>query len=386
MTAPSGKPRRTWRRKLLFAAVTSGFALLVAAVLGEILLRSFGPNLLGVAGELRGFYRLDGQGGMEPVPQWRGAMTVAGRTVDIALDGLGMRGPEHGPKHAGERRVLFLGDSMVFGNGVAAGEAFPELVGRELGATAGNAGVPGYGPKLAARAFARLDAPFAPDAIVACVFLGNDFDDDGQQSYAIVDGYWFYGPIARLADSSLRMQLATRSRLWFAAEHLLRVSCSSWALALDTVTPEEELAAFAGYPPTRTDGCFLDRTIETDWVARTLDRTVATLAAMRTRAGKRPFLVVVIPHVAQLDEVTFREDLVRQGLDPVQHRRGATQERLLARCAAVGIDALDLTPILRRAGDDPLALFLRDDWHFSPLGHEVAARAVAERLRAHFAR
>jgi hypothetical protein len=55
--------------------------------------------------------------------------------------------------------------------------------------------------------------------------------------------------------------------------------------------------------------------------------------------------------------------------------------RLAAICQALGVEFLDLDPVFRRNAD-PDSLFFPTNSHWSPRGHEVAASAVAERIRA----
>ena len=380
MSSTPTTPKRTWRRKLAFAGLLLGLLVGVGLVATELLLRAFGPDLLGVAGQLRGYYRVDGKGGMEPVPGWQGTMTIHGRTVPIRVDALGMRATESAVQTAAAQRVLFLGDSMVFGNGVTADEAFPALVGKSLGVTAGNAGVPGYGPRLALRRLRELDKAFAPHAIVATVFLGNDFDDDCQRSYAVVDGYWFFGPMARLANQSWRLRMATRSRLWFTVENYLRQSGSPWAMSLDAPPSAEEAAASAGFPSSRIDGSFLDLETPTPWVDRALDTTLESLLAMRDLAGKRPFVVLLMPLVFQLDDQGYRSNLERQKLDPALHRRGITQARLLERCTKAAITTIDLTAVLEREVAAKHEVHIPGDWHLNQRGHEIVAQEVAKVL------
>jgi lysophospholipase L1-like esterase len=50
----------------------------------------------------------------------------------VAVNSLGLRGPELGPKVPGEQRVLFLGDSLTYGQGVADDETVPFALERAL--------------------------------------------------------------------------------------------------------------------------------------------------------------------------------------------------------------------------------------------------------------
>ena len=62
--------------------------------------------------------------------------------MPVAINGQGLRiQPHTAPPPA---HVLAVGDSMTFGEGVAAGETYSAVLERALGVRVYNAGVPGY--------------------------------------------------------------------------------------------------------------------------------------------------------------------------------------------------------------------------------------------------
>jgi hypothetical protein len=108
--------KRALRRLLILT-----LSLLLAAVLGEVIVRGFDP--LGVSQYtdmqryLREFILLEPRFGDRLFGQ-RPATTVAFRDFTIATNDLGLRGPAVAmPKPAGTTRILFLGDSVVLGWG-----------------------------------------------------------------------------------------------------------------------------------------------------------------------------------------------------------------------------------------------------------------------------
>jgi lysophospholipase L1-like esterase len=99
-----------------------------------------------------------------------------GATMTYALNSKGMRGPEPAPERP---KVLFVGDSFTFGEGVRVEDTFPARIERALAGGAGpapqmiNAGVPGYGSQHEAERIASLLAEFKPRAVVL-VYVPND--------------------------------------------------------------------------------------------------------------------------------------------------------------------------------------------------------------------
>jgi hypothetical protein len=98
------------------ASVAVGAVALLAA---ELWLRGPGSGSVGAA-VLRGLYENDPErrGEIRTVAGYRTRILVEGRTTELRIDALGLRGPEIGARKPGERRLLALGDSMVFGLGV----------------------------------------------------------------------------------------------------------------------------------------------------------------------------------------------------------------------------------------------------------------------------
>lgn len=100
----------------------------------------------------------------------------------VSTSSYGLRGPERPPDKApGTFRIAGLGDSFMFGWGVADGETYVELLERRLNAAAGpgrrfevlNFAVPGYNTALEVATFEHRALRFEPD-LVLVHFIGND--------------------------------------------------------------------------------------------------------------------------------------------------------------------------------------------------------------------
>src|SRR5437867_4072371 len=135
-------------RRLLSVAVAA--AIFVAV--GEVLSRAFD-----VVDRLNGFNRRLFVATDDPHlpyvmrPGFEATVRHGPLRVHVRTNELGLRGPSVPPRPApGIHRILALGDSATFGEGLAAEEAFPALLEGELAARTGeryevlNAGVEGY--------------------------------------------------------------------------------------------------------------------------------------------------------------------------------------------------------------------------------------------------
>ncbi len=221
--APRAAPRR-WR-KLAFAAIP----LLVLLVVGELLARSFRESRTFsplAAGSYRD-QRIDliRRGypaahdpllGYVPRPGFASADNRWGAMVSIDADGLRTNGP--GPRPAGARGVLAVGDSFTFGDQVADADTWPARLEGLLQRPVWNGGVFGYSfAQVVLRAeqlLARLPldtlvVSLIPDDIKRCE-MSKRFTE--VPWYDVVDGAIVLRnvPVPDTADSALDRQYVRR--------------------------------------------------------------------------------------------------------------------------------------------------------------------------------
>lgn len=383
-------------RRRVHPAVAATFALLglgAAAALVEAGFRLSGrlPPWFAEFNQA-GMYAPTADGDVGLLPGYRGTLRVDVETT-IAINSLGMRGPEPGQKAEGERRLLVLGDSVVWGYGVEADETFAARLGLRMSTettwcATGNGGVPGYGSKHMAAQMARLDAPFGADAFVACGYLGNDPLDDAAPRRTVFAGLMLQGAWARLVEASPRARLMCRSRaaLWLES-WLANAAPERSLIAQLRFLPEEDEAAKGFVPQRLFAGLFLDAIDEKSvWdegappvIPRSLEALRGSLERMRGLAKGRRLVFVVMPTLWQVVEDRRVARLRECGIDPSTTERGLAQRRWMETAKAAGVAALDATPILA-AASDPAALFLSDGGHLSVAGHEVVADWLAREL------
>jgi lysophospholipase L1-like esterase len=158
-----GAARGGWRRRILALGLALGASCLVAEVLVRILVGTPLVERLPIQTVRANPYR-----GWEMVPGVHYTYQHA-----VQVNALGLRGPELGPKLPGETRVLFLGDSLVYGQGVADDETVPFALEQALRAraperlwTVVNAGHRAYGTAQELGLLEELGARIAPDVVV----------------------------------------------------------------------------------------------------------------------------------------------------------------------------------------------------------------------------
>lgn len=241
--------------------------------------------------------------------------------LDYRINDLGLRGPLGSRvKEAGVYRVAFLGDSLVFGEGVREADTLPQQVARALrDAAAGrtiecmNGGVGGFNTEQEVALFRDLLLPYDPDAVVVLMNPG---------------------------DGNSRIVNETSS--WWRAHKLERLS-----VIFSKARSAMRRAIMPPVPQCIDDSCF------------------DALAELRELLGpNRRLLIVMFPYLDQLHHY------------PLEWLHDDVVSRLRAEDYAV----IDVYPTLRDHPAPCLTVHADQDMHPNEIAHEVTATAVAEHL------
>lgn len=270
----------------------------------------------------------------------------------VHTNALGLRGEEVAPvPHPGVRRILALGDSQTFGNGLAHGDTWPAQLERELAARGGawqvvNAGIPATDTWQHARLLERLSRELAYDLVLLALYPNDvtPLPAHGAGALGPVDpAPWRTRLVHRLKRSALL------TALW-QARRPLRALLDPGADAAGG----REARILSGEP---------DPTVEAGW--QQVERSLAA-ARETARAEGAELRLLVIP----------RRDQVSGANSHTAYNVRATEiaDRL-------GVPVMDALPVLREAwqahGD---ALFIPWDGHNGALANRAFAEAVAQAL------
>ncbi len=153
------------------------FLLLCDVVCGEALVRWLDPWGVSQFHDMQRYYgELCELPGPPRILRHRRDAEVPFRDFTIRTNSLGLRGPQVGyPKPAGEKRLLFLGDSVVLGWGAKEAELFVTRAAELLGPgwTTVNGGHNQYDTTQEAAFLEEVGPGIDPDAVLL-VFVGND--------------------------------------------------------------------------------------------------------------------------------------------------------------------------------------------------------------------
>ncbi len=331
-------------------------------------------------------------------PGYRGMFSLVTQQGEhpVSINSLGMRGPEIKTKQPGERRILVVGDSLPFGYGVSDEETMCHRLQSRMNADGhriivGNGGIPGMGNFESTLRILDLAPDFEPDAVLMCIYLGNDALDNRIREVEVVGGLRFTGAWAQLMRTSWRARMAARfqSCLWI--ETMLAEKLPDASLLADAICIAQQDRSLVGFPGNNPPdgqsyaGLFLDTVNEArGWppeappaLPRALDDFRNALIAAREAAAGKPIAAVILPTLHHLDDANYKSGLAGAGLEEAGFQRGLIQGRLKRLCEDIGVPCIDTTPHLEAQADHS-ALFLQDRGHLSPLGNDEVAKLMAD--------
>jgi hypothetical protein len=283
-----------------------------------------------------------------------------GHVTRIVINAAGFRGPEWSRAESASPvpgRVMILGDSQVFGYGVA----WEDTASVRLGGDVLTAAVPSWGPPEYVRAIEELGPSFRPSYVVFVANAANDWSEAGvpnARRSTARDGWLVQGGAAGASLPTWfpgRTFLMQRSQLVLMGRRLAAHARDDMLPPADAAT---RLLREAGQPSSRS-------------------RMKAALLAARTACegvGCR-----VVAAALPLDvQVHPGEWAKYRGAPIALDRASALLDDFVADARAEGIPAVNLTPALQASSP---GAFLPDDYHLSPEGHRAVARALTPLLR-----
>ena len=352
-------PRGVTLGRLGRAVAGLAVAAAIFLVSGEILARA-----LGLVDRLNGYTRQLFERGPDPAVPYRlrPGVEVALGAVRVRVNAHGLRGPEvAAAPQPGTERVLVLGDSVVFGQGVGEDETLSARLSRALGARWGrpvealNAGAQGYDTVAEAAFLAGPGRALRPSGVVVGMSL-NDYDR--------APAYDATGVLTRAGTDTAEPGLLDRSEFLLLLRWL-----RSWSRG-ELLTQMLERRGGAHASPAADGAAALDRLVAAEHLRfyRNPDpvlwaRLRDALAALRDAAAAQGvwLAVAVFPESWQLAAATAD---------------ATPQQKLLAVCTELQIRCLDLQPAFAAAGGD----LFQDAQHPNAKGLEVAADAIAAAL------
>lgn len=359
---------------------------LCCALLGEIGARILLRDSFH-AGERRGsswsvVARFDPSLGWANEPRARALVVTGDVRYRASINSLGFRDPPMSlEKRPGQRRVLFLGDSMTWGWGVNDGERFTDLVAGALGERVEvfNAAVPGYGTDQQLWTLEARGDEIAPDLVVL-VFVLNDIPeceralayDMRKPRFVLEQGTWRIEgrPVAdpraplRRWIGPLPVDLRSHSALW---THLAR-----WRK--DALPAKESEPRARAYNPQFAAQVLevCERMHKPETPARHALSEIRAWCAQRST----PFAVVVLPH--KHDQYLYEPS---SGRPPDFDGSTALTKALTRVARELDFPLLSIDAQMFEASARGESLHCGDG-HFNAAGNRMLAQALGPKLEA----
>jgi hypothetical protein len=249
------------------------------------------------------------------------------------------------------------------------------LASRYRRVAAHNFGVTGAGFPEYRRVLLTEALPTRPSVVVLCIFVGNDLTRElrplGAASFAVLRHWRTYQLGRRLCRIAIERWLPRATGV--AAPAPPGSVPPSGTIVDEDQVPLRPRSLFLDIERARLEVC---NTASPGTELGYRDSRVA-LVRFREAAGER-LLVVLIPDEFQVNDALWAE-LVARTETPIAYDQTYPQQRLLAACRELGIEALDLLPLLAEAQRSGLT-YKPNNTHWSRLGNAVAGAAIADAI------
>lgn len=351
LSARSGPELRDYLRYLSVRRLAKMvYGVVICLLVGEVAIALVVPQQETVPQDL---VVKDSMLGFRMVPNYRGVEPSHGTALEI--NSYGLRERELGPPSESKLRVYVLGDSIVFGLGIEAEEAFPRALERVLQrrlrrpVEVVNGGVPGYGTLQQLKMFEETVDTLQPDIVLATVSVVND----------LADNVKFAKPHKRWENTP---NLIYKPGRWLRQHSQLYLMVRQYRSG---VSAEQMMDIHAVHPSAATDRGL-----------RITENSLVSFAAAARERGVA-FGIVIAPAQKQVAPKIWAETLRSRGLAPERYSYEMPNQRLLKFAGEQGLPVLDLLPLLYPAHEH-----LYDHEHWTKTGHAFVAEAVADFMEA----
>jgi len=346
---PGKKQSTAASRPLLVRLVVAVAAVILGFLLGEGVVRFAFPEWAPRTARLTDFWRYDRRYGWSHIPGTKGIFRSHGIDAEVVINAKGFRGPEVPYARTPERpRVLFLGDSLTWGFGIAFDDIFVTRLERSLPPLETvNLAVSGYATDQELLLYQDEGRKYRPDLVVIVVAYNDSLENAQTVAYAV------YGkPAFVLRDGQLQLINQPVAQPSIMTRAFTRLAWRSYIL-----TGIHRALHEASSGPRAAGDPGVDH---------------ATVETVPPRFGNWALTVRLLLELARATCADGTELLV-------VFSDGIAAAPALARLLAVhGVDSIVLDEVLDQG--DP-TLHLPDKLHWSPLGHVRVASALTEPIR-----
>jgi len=383
---------RGWQRNFLLATASFAFAAMLAEAVLRLVWQPGGQQSVIRADPLYG-WALRAQTRMHSVD------TDRGLHYSISTNALGQRDDERPrDKPEGVRRVLFVGDSFIFGAGVESDERCTDRLQAELGLHVDivNAAVSGWGTDQEFLYLCNEGLALQPDVVVLGFCVQNDvlnnmlphelFGTAPKPRFELQDDRLVFEPAAKRAPPTPSARVAPLLRhsrlLHYVGRHvrMLHTRPASTTPRIPAPYYPEDLESDHSH-------WAVYRSPYTPRFEAAFRVTEALITALHDSCAARavPVVLFAFPQKVEIDAKAREDELRFYGYDPSHFDLAAPYRRL--QLLADRLRVPFVYPFETFESEHRRqALFFRHDGHPNAAGHAAAARALDPVLRAELKR
>jgi len=340
--------------KIISNIILSIFILIIMLILLEIFLNLFPKFTFYYIYPSELFENAEAPLDFRMTPNFIGRM-VGEYDIDIKINSNGLRDYEH-EQTSNNFRILALGDSFAFGQGVDINDTFLSIIEKQLDVEIIKAGVPAYGQDNQLHYFITKGKNYNPDMIIIFYFLNDNNDNNG-----FTDRKVAYGDLVQKHryETLTNWKLYTYTKL-FRTEtlRLIRQTFSNIASYFD----KNEKTAASEY------NIFLkSQTKESkEWI-----KTASLFKEFKKIAGSK-LLIVYVPDKKQIYPEKFKDyfDINTDVDNPNKVLKNVSE--------TLNISYIDVTKEMRNLKINNL--YFKYDPHFNENGHKLFATLVGNEL------
>lgn len=288
------------------------------------------------------------------IPNFEGKM-VGEYNVDIKINSDGLRDYEHS-QTGDDFRILALGDSFAFGQGVNIDDTFLNIIEKQLDVEIIKAGVPAYGQDNQLHYFTTKGITYNPDLVIIFYFLNDNEDNNGNTDRKVA-----YGNLIQefRYDSLSDPELYVYTKAFRTGTlRLIRESFSGIMQRFDK-NSKTESAAYKIFLNSQTEE-------SKEW-----EKTVALFKEFKENSDSE-LLIVYVPDKKQIYPQDFKSFFdINTDID--------NPNKVLKNIAeSLDIPYIDITGEMRNLQISNL--YFRHDPHFNENGHKLFATLVGNEL------
>jgi len=396
-------------RNRLFLAITLVGTFLVCLLIIEVAIRILDPQ-----SDLRRkdlFFQYEPFIGFEGIPGKKGVFANSSFKTTITHNNEGYRDVNHDKKNTQNKfRVITLGDSFTWGHGVENDQIYMKVLeGYSPNIETINMGGPGGDPQGELKVYTSRGLDYKHDMVLVGFFIGNDIEAyypdpkksppqwgyDSKGDFVLIGNMKSQEEVDAIRRKSEERYSSTKSRnfrssisYWFTRHFQIFTFVGNhrkyYSGVLKGSLLYTKILKIFGIDNKRAHG-FLNFCMENDpddvkhgW--KLLTGVLETMKGSVAGAGAKLY-VLFIPQYVQTSQPIFERSVRKYGHDPSKYDAEKPNRELAKLCGKLGIDYLDLLPVMKEETLSGNTLYYPRDGHWNVEGHKVAAREIYKDMK-----